>query len=167
MSGLLRDDKGKFIKGGKGFWYGTKGVKASNSGSFKAGQKPWNNGKRHISTCTRCGTDFYPKNRRTTQRFCSKKCFSDFCAERNLGKPTRTLRKSSAYAKWRKVVLERDAYTCVSCGIFSRYGLHVDHILPIKEHPELALLPDNGRTLCFDCHKLTPTYSNRRNKYVN
>lgn len=76
------------------------------------------------------------------------------------------LRFTSEYRKWRTLVYERDNYTCQFCGV--RGGvLNADHIIPfaqIVEREGWVLLYDinNGRTLCEDCHKTTPTYGGRR-----
>lgn len=67
------------------------------------------------------------------------------------------LRSSGKYVEWRKSVFLRDDYTCVQCG--QRGGdLNADHILPWSTHPEHRFDVDNGRTLCVECHKQTPTY---------
>ena len=62
--------------------------------------------------------------------------------------------------RWRKLrleVLRRDAYTCVMCGasVRGKGQARVDHIRPVKIHPELAWDKTNLRTLC-------PTCDNRR-----
>lgn len=82
------------------------------------------------------------------------------------------IRKLFEYSSWRKTIFERDDYTCRECNI--RGGkLCVDHyptsfaeILHknnIKSIEEAIMCNDfwninNGRTLCFECHKKTPTY---------
>ena len=53
-------------------------------------------------------------------------------------------------AEWRRIVLERDNYTCQICG--SKDNLIADHIKSKTSHLELALETDNGRTLCCLCH---------------
>lgn len=67
------------------------------------------------------------------------------------------IRKSVPYQEWRKAVFERDNYTCQECGIRGVY-LHADHIKRFAEYPELRLELSNGRTLCADCHRKTPTW---------
>ncbi len=85
----------------------------------------------------------------------------------------RTVRELPEYKDWRTKVFERDNYTCVFCGTRSGNGkkviLNVDHIdmfvLILKrnniETKDQALeckeLWDinNGRTLCYECHKKT------------
>ena len=64
---------------------------------------------------------------------------------------------SQEYKLWRKLVFERDNYTCVFCG--ERGGrLATDHIKSFREYPELRFSVDNGRTLCISCHFKTESY---------
>ena len=81
--------------------------------------------------------------------------------------------------QWRIAVFERDSYTCQDCGIKSGSGktviLNADHIKPLSvimlenkiETIEEVLACEeiwdinNGRTLCFPCHKNTPTFGGR------
>jgi 5-methylcytosine-specific restriction endonuclease McrA len=82
------------------------------------------------------------------------------------------IRNSTQYKLWRKAVFERDNYTCVWCGdkngVGHRVILNADHIKPFAYYPELRLNVNNGRTLCLDCHKKTPSYLNSfsKNQYV-
>lgn len=55
--------------------------------------------------------------------------------------------------RWPVVRLEakrRDGWRCVQCD--ARGRLEVDHIKPIRTHPELAFDLDNLQTLCGGCH---------------
>ena len=52
--------------------------------------------------------------------------------------------------EWSKAVKQRDK-KCMECGVTS--GLHAHHVLPKSTHPELKLALENGRTLCYVCHK--------------
>lgn len=76
----------------------------------------------------------------------------------------RRIRASGAYLNWRKAVLERDNYTCVFCGDRNYKGrgvtvpLQADHIKPFYLFPELRFDVENGRTLCVECHRKTPTW---------
>lgn len=75
------------------------------------------------------------------------------------------IRRSAAYKEWRTLVFKRDDYTCQICGDRSRKGhrivIHADHIKPFALHKELRFDVSNGRTLCEDCHRKTPTYGSR------
>ncbi len=69
--------------------------------------------------------------------------------------------QTSEYKFWRLEVFERDDYTCQECGIRG-VELNADHIKPWSKYPELRYERSNGRTLCVDCHRITPTYGNRK-----
>jgi hypothetical protein len=47
-------------------------------------------------------------------------------------------------------VLGRDRYRCRWCGSTVRICAH--HVRETSRYPELALDPENGLTLCADCH---------------
>lgn len=61
--------------------------------------------------------------------------------------------KSPAWFKARATALRRDNYCCVNCGASVRgKGLaRIDHKLPRKKFPDLALHLPNLRTLCIAC----------------
>lgn len=46
--------------------------------------------------------------------------------------------------------LERDGWQCVQCG--ERRGLECDHVLPVRDRPELAHVLTNLQILCGRCH---------------
>jgi 5-methylcytosine-specific restriction enzyme A len=55
--------------------------------------------------------------------------------------------------RWRALrlkVLARDGYKCQSCGKAGR--LEVDHVQPVRTHPERAYDPENLKSLCPACH---------------
>lgn len=78
----------------------------------------------------------------------------------------RRIRYSKKMQEWRKAVFERDNYTCQLCGARNGNGkaivLNADHIEPFAFSPHLRFDLDNGRTLCLDCHRKTPTWGNRK-----
>lgn len=75
--------------------------------------------------------------------------------------PRKKSRKHVEYKLWREGVFKRDDYTCQFCG--TRGGsIQADHIKPYALYPELCYELKNGRTLCVDCHKQTPTYGKRK-----
>ncbi len=80
----------------------------------------------------------------------------------------RLLRETSEYKKWRKLIYERDNYTCQSCGDKSIKGhyvyLEAHHIKSFLEYPELRFDINNGITLCKRCHEKTKVRINGRYK---
>ena len=94
---------------------------------------------------------------------------SEFTRDRTLGEKNNRwrggitsenmkIRQSKEYKDWRTAVFKRDCYTCQDCGE-KGYRLNADHIKPFAYFPELRLVLENGRTLCVECHRKTPTYS--------
>lgn len=62
-------------------------------------------------------------------------------------------RKVTRGERWRTLrtaILERDGYRCRSCGTGGR--LEVDHVKPVRTHPELSYEPTNLQALCPSCH---------------
>lgn len=64
---------------------------------------------------------------------------------------SRPVLKSRRWQVLRQIVLERDGWTC-TCGCGSRRRLEIDHIKPVRTHPELAFDPANLQTLAASCH---------------
>ena len=65
---------------------------------------------------------------------------------RHSAKVTRTAR----WKALRMAVLERDGFRCKGCGCGGR--LEVDHVLPVRTHPDLSYSPANLQALCPPCH---------------
>lgn len=57
---------------------------------------------------------------------------------------------TSKLGLWSAAVKERDG-KCMECGRVE--DLHAHHIKPKSTHPELKLDVENGKTLCYGCHK--------------
>lgn len=120
--------------------------------------------KRVAMKCAWCASSFEVKNYRAeTAKFCSKACAYKF---RDEGKRSehKKIRQSAEYKDWRTEVFKRDGYTCSICGTANHKGkgetvvLQADHIKPFALYPELRFDVDNGRTLCYPCHKATETF---------
>lgn len=62
-------------------------------------------------------------------------------------------RKVTRGERWRTLrmaILERDGFKCQHCGTGGR--LEVDHVKPVRTHPELSYEPTNLQALCPGCH---------------
>lgn len=59
-------------------------------------------------------------------------------------------RNTKAYRRQRLKVLARDGHVCMYCGTSEQ--LTVDHVLPIKYHPELAMDMENMVIACKPCN---------------
>ena len=88
----------------------------------------------------------------------------------------KSIRQLSKYVEWRKVIFERDNYSCRLCGKSKCY-IEADHypkrfidiiidndIQNIEDAIKCAELWDvgNGRTLCSPCHRQTITWGRRK-----
>ena len=89
---------------------------------------------------------------------------------------TPQIKSSAEYSFWRMSIFRRDFFTCQICGaknkVGEKYVFHADHIYPfskILDDYNITTLEEaisceklwdisNGRTLCKDCHKKTPTW---------
>ena len=58
--------------------------------------------------------------------------------------------RSNRWPALRLAAKRRDGFKCISCGSVGR--LEVDHIRPVRTHPELSFDLDNLQTLCSACH---------------
>jgi 5-methylcytosine-specific restriction protein A len=65
-------------------------------------------------------------------------------------RPSAAVCRSSRWPALRLGAKRRDGFKCVKCG--ARGALEVDHILPVRTHPELGFELSNLQTLCLSCH---------------
>jgi len=59
-------------------------------------------------------------------------------------------RNTKAYRRARVKVLNRDGHVCIYCG--TSEDLTIDHVLSIKNHPELAMDMENMVIACKICN---------------
>lgn len=62
----------------------------------------------------------------------------------------RSIYRTEQWKMLRFLAKRRDGWRCVECGATGR--LEVDHVKPIRTHPELAFDLDNLQALCPACH---------------
>ena len=70
------------------------------------------------------------------------------------------IRQRTSSYHWRKLrlsILERDKFTCQSCGVITTV-LEVDHILPDSTNND----PANLQALCRPCHEAKTLRENKR-----
>jgi hypothetical protein len=99
------------------------------------------------------------KNSPLTPRGPKNPAWIDGLGEKRRGERL-TFHQTLEYRLFREAVLKRDDYTCQICG---KRGvrLHVDHIKSYRKYPELRTDINNGRVVCFPCHKETPNYGRK------
>lgn len=68
----------------------------------------------------------------------------------------RIARNSAEYRKWRITVFKTDRFKCSYCGSNKRIEAH--HIDPFSTNKEARYDPENGRTLCYECHKYVQSF---------
>ncbi|MFC0903840.1 HNH endonuclease [Clostridium sp. MT-14] len=63
-----------------------------------------------------------------------------------------SIRHSDEYINWRRLVFERDNYTCQCCKNSLSNNLEAHHIENFSDHENLRFDINNGITLCKKCH---------------
>lgn len=68
-------------------------------------------------------------------------------------KPTHPFYGTAAWKAARLACLKRARFRCAWCGdpVHGRGKARVDHIVPMRERPDLALVGSNLRALCTGC----------------
>ena len=123
--------------------------------------------------CKYCGKWYKPDNGQVRNRikalnnlnkgenglYCSEKCKQICPVFKRLFNPIGFTGEQNSsnevQPELRKLVLERDDYTCQKCGLNSNeqcVELHCHHINPVKLDPIESADIDNCITLCVDCH---------------
>lgn len=174
MSTPNRKNKGDFKKGHPGYWLGKKrpditGKNNPHYGKNRSGENSysWKGG---LPSCIDCSKVLSVRG----YKFCHRCAVKGDRAPNWKGGITSLnigIRSLFEYRQWRSDIFTRDNYICNFCGI--RGGkLHVDHIKPfslILQENKIKNIRDaliceelwdtnNGRTLCFKCHKKTDTW---------
>lgn len=118
--------------------------------------------------CDYCGKEFERLSSQVNGKYniyCSRECQSKGYGLKHRGenhhrynpnltnedrdKTTTTLE----YIEWRKLVFERDNYTCQCCGDNKGGNLNGHHLNSRDKFPQEKYNVNNGITLCETCHK--------------
>jgi 5-methylcytosine-specific restriction endonuclease McrA len=65
--------------------------------------------------------------------------------------------ESSRWRKLRRLKLKESPLCALCPPDFKKPATDVDHILPVKERPDLAWEWDNLQSLCHECHSMKTT----------
>ena len=60
---------------------------------------------------------------------------------------------NKTWGRFRRMVFERDNFTCLKCGCTEGKLLRVHHKKPVAKFPNLYYDIDNTETLCDPCHR--------------
>lgn len=112
--------------------------------------------RRETGTCYRCGKSFERKKshaKRYDKEFCSVACHALYAVRENShlwkgGERGRKFYPKEWSSKFKKMIRERDNYTCAIC---KQHGTDVHHINYVKADTN----PGNCVTLCKSCHART------------
>lgn len=104
------------------------------------------------------------RHRKTCSKLCQSILSRNRAKERRVGYTKHQIDRLERYSieadNWRKIVFERDNYTCQCCGDRGGY-LEADHIMPWAYFKELRYEIENGQTLCRKCHDKTKMSSKK------
>ena len=134
------------------------------------------------TNCSVCSKEIYripAMIKRHKRHYCSEECknagFSKYYSGENAywyddskSEQDRIIgRKIPSYFRWRRLVYERDNYTCKVCGCNSSGNLNAHHIMNYSEHEGLRTDINNGITMCKECHKnFHDTYGYKNNNVI-
>jgi hypothetical protein len=105
--------------------------------------------------CKACGKEFEEQRSKSDHKFCSWICYISYAVRENSTQWRGGERGRKFYPKvwngtFKKMIRERDNYTCAIC---KQYGDNVHHINYVK----MDTNPENCITLCRSCHCKTNT----------
>jgi len=114
--------------------------------------------------CINCNFEKDWSWRNTQNKYCSNKCHQDY-RYKTITLP-RILEGKLSLKTHRdailKFIIARDSYKCSKCNLTDWCGeqmiLDIDHIDGNNENN----LPSNWRLLCPNCHRMTPTWGNKK-----
>lgn len=155
---MIRNEKGQFIKGVStrtGTKHTPETIKKIKEARRKQGSNVWNKGTHLSGMLGKHHTLEGKKNIGRPQLGHKNHQWKGGVTPINY-----KIRNSFEYKLWRKSVFERDKFRCIWCA--SNKNIQADHIKRFSEYPELRFAIDNGRTLCYECHKKTENYGNRK-----
>lgn len=167
---------------------------------FRDRNKP----KYGYKNCEVCSKPFYypPAQQRKGQRFCSLRCRgkigvanlgtrmlgkkhtkktrlqmskNSFCWKGGITKINHSIRSMTEYKEWVKIILKRDNFSCVECGISISGKMQIHHKVSLSQIIDLYKLKtlidasaceflwntENGITLCLKCHCKLDKYAKR------
>jgi 5-methylcytosine-specific restriction endonuclease McrA len=121
--------------------------------------------ERVVFTCDHCGKQYvrrksYVKSSpvKNGKNYCSMACKKAHCIGDNacnwregLTNKNDRIRRRKMGKEWKIAVANRDNNTCQKCGAENQ-KMHIHHVKPLSQYPELAYEVDNGLTLCMACH---------------
>ena len=124
-----------------------------------------------IQNCLFCGELFAARlwDIKTNDggKYCSLKCFhGNYSKEKHhnwkggITAQSDILRKSAKMKEWKRVVFQRDSFTCQICYQRGK-RLHAHHKKPFSLYPNLRFDIDNGQTVCETCHLKIHSGNNR------
>lgn len=177
----MRDELGHFVKGHKGFtfWKGKNlsvDTKRKISEKLK-GIKLSEETKKKMSIARKGKPQYWNKGRVQSleeRKKRGKKNELHWNWKGGVTAEHEKIRKSAEYKFWRGLVFQRDKHTCQICGKKQKYDrdpnkriiIQADHIKPFSTYPDLRFEISNGRTLCYKCHKNTPTYGKKAQNFI-